>query len=238
MAKSNNDLYISLDAPTYTLTETHRLVGLSKDRVRRWLEGYEYKYRVEKELSLREGHQDAVVHRYGTEETPYASFLDMIDLLFVKSFLNKGFSLQRIRKALDDAREFLGEQHFARNIFFSSGRDIFLRLPNSDNSIIKLMSGGQWAIVQIIEQLAEKIDFSDATGIATRWYPLGKNGLIVVDPYVSFGRPTIIGRGVATENVYDLYLGENKKIEPVSSWLRIPIIEVQAAVKFEFSLAA
>jgi len=90
-----------LDRPSYPAAEAGRLVGLAAGRVRRWLKGYGYNYGD----SLR--HQPPVVQR--NEPTgSYASFLDLVDLLFVKRFLDHGVSLQRVRRALDEAREILG----------------------------------------------------------------------------------------------------------------------------------
>ena len=236
MGYSDNDLYKTLDAPTYTQADASRLTNVSRGRVRRWLKGYWYSYEITGGDETREVFQNAVVHRSGTKDTTYASFLDLIDLLFVKKFLDYGFSLQYLRKAFDEARKLLETSHFANNKFFTSGSNIYLQLPRNSENILALMSGGQWAIAPIIVKLSHKIDFHDVTGLATRWYPLGRDGLIVVDPQISFGRPTIMGRGIATNNIYDLYLGENERVDPVSKWLDVPRKEVQAAVDFEYSL--
>jgi uncharacterized protein (DUF433 family) len=235
---SNSDLNNILEAPNYSLAEASRLVGISVYRVRRWLKGYEYTYKITGGNEIREGHQNAIVHFSDTKEAPYASFLDIIEMLFVKRFLDHGFSLQKIRKAIDEAVDFLGTPRFARNVFFTDGSKIYLQMSSSGRNILTLMSRGQWAIAPIIVQLSEKIDFHNVTGLATRWYPLGIDGLIVVDPQISFGRPTIMGRGITTENIYDLYLGENKQIDSVSHWLDLPKNEAQAAVEFEYSLFA
>ena len=184
------------------------------------------------------GKQDPVVKRVTTEGTTYASFLDLIDLLFVKRFVDHGLSLQLVRKALDEAAEHLRTAHFAREIFFTDGRRIFLQMRGKAPNIMHLMSGGQWAIASTITDLSEKIDFHEVTGYAARWYPNGKAGLVVIDPQVSFGRPSIVGRGTATANIYDLYRGEQGEVDRVSKWMGIPKREVKAAVGFELQLAA
>jgi uncharacterized protein (DUF433 family) len=233
LGASGKKLYKTLTTPTYSITEASQLVGVSKWRVRSWLRGYEYSYSVGSEK--REGKQDPIVRR---SEEPQASFLDLIDLLFVRRFLDRGFTLQYLRKALEDARKLLGTPHFARSTFFTSGKKIVLELEHESKYMLALLSGGQSVISQIIEQLDDKIDFEDVTGLdlASRWYPEGKQGLIVIDPQIAFGRPTLVGRGVATENIYDLFLGENKNIEPVSYWFDIPKNEIKAAVNFQSSL--
>jgi uncharacterized protein (DUF433 family) len=168
----------------------------------------------------------------------YASFYDLIDLLFVKKFLDYGVSLQRIRKALKEAEELIGGHHFAQRSFFTDGRNIYLKVKNDADALLELLSGGQWVIAPIIRQLAHRIDFDQPTGLAQRWYPLGPKGLIVLDPRISFGKPTLRGRGIATANVYDLFLGENESIGRVCSWMNLKNKEVEAAIKFERFLAA
>lgn len=238
-----SELYSTLSAPSYPLAEASRLVGISKGRVARWLRGYEYKYEIAGGEEIREGQQEAVVHRTGKKGSTHASFLDLIDLLFVKRFLERGFSLQFIRKALGEARELLETPHFASNRFFTSGKKIFLdtaSAPKGAGSLVALLTGGQQAFPQIIEQIADKIDFEDVTefGLASRWFPRGKEGYVVIDPQISFGQPTLIGHRITTTNIYDLYIGENEKIDTVTKWFNIPEIKIQSAIEFEYSMHA
>lgn len=224
----------SLDAPTYSIAQTGRLADMPRWTVRRYLKGY--RYEVSPERSSEKRFQPGVVEQ-SRPDIPYASFLDLIDLLFVKEFLRRGFSLQFLRRALKEAKEYLGSRHFARSVFWTSSHDIILQLP-VEGHMIALMTGGQHAIPQIVSKLSDKLDFEEITeyGFVRRWYPLGKKGKIVIDPLISFGRPTLIGRGVATSNIYDLYLGENKSMPLTSEWFNIPIPEIKAAVHFEHGL--
>jgi len=216
----------------YPAAEVGRLVRLNSTRVRRWLKGYDYTYESKRR------HQGPVIRREGTKGTTYASFLDLVDLLFVKRFLDHGVSLQKVRRALDEAADILGATHFARRSFFTDGRNIFLEMEGRGEAILQLLSGGQWVIAPIIQQLAEQIDFDSPTGMARRWYPMGPDGLVVLDPLVSFGRPTIVGSGVATSNVFDFYVAENKRASAVRDWLGLADEEVEAAVEFERRLVA
>lgn len=209
-----------LDRPSYAVADAGRLAGLTPGRVRRWLRGYEYSY------------GDAVrgqppVLQGSETESSYASFLDLVDLLFVKRFLDYGVSLQKVRRALDEAREVLGTNHFARQTFFTDG-----------GSILEIMSGGQWVIAPVIRELARQIDFKSPEGLASRWYPLGRNRPVVLDPMVSFGAPSIAGRGVKTINIHDLFVAEDERLEPVRAWWGLTDAEIQAAVGFERRLAA
>ena len=137
--------------PSYPAAEAGRLVGLAAGRVRRWLKGYGYSYGD----TVR--YQPPVLQRSGTLGTSYASFLELVDLLFVKRFLDHGVSLQRVRRAL---------------------------------------------------------------------------------PFVSFGAPSIVGRGVKTANVHDLFVAENESLAAVRAWWDLTDAEIEAAVAFEVGLAA
>ena len=221
-----------LDEPMYPSAEAGRLVGLSAFRVRRWLKGYEYEYDSTRR------HQPPVIRRTDREDIGFASFLDLVDLLFAKRFIDYGMSLQRLRKAFDEATEILNTDHFARRNFFTDGNNIYLEVKEEGDAILQLLSGGQWVIPEIIKELAHQIDFDEFTGLARRWYPLGPDGLVVLDPLVSFGRPSIVGKGVATGNVYDFFVAEDRQVRPVCRWMELSRSEVEAAVTFEERLVA
>jgi uncharacterized protein (DUF433 family)/DNA-binding transcriptional MerR regulator len=224
--------YGALTAPIYEPAEIARLVGLTPSRVRRWLFGYHYRVGIDK----RDKKQLPVIRRDSSNRYRYASFLDLIELLSVKSFLDKGLSLQRVRRACDEAAAVLKVDHpFARKRFFTAGDQIYLELHDSLSAanLLQLLSGGQWVIEPVIRGFAEQIDFDLDSDLASKWWPLGKNEHVVLDPLVSFGAPSIVGRGVKTSNVFDLYLAERGRAEIVAPWMSLTIAEVEAAVRFE-----
>jgi uncharacterized protein (DUF433 family) len=222
----------------YAPATAARLTGLEPSRVRRWLQGYEYTYAA-KAADKSRRRQSPLVLREGALGSRYASFVDLIDLLFVKNFIEHGISVQKLRKALGEAAELTGDHHFAQRRFWTDGRRLYLEFKDKPaEALLELLSGGQWVIAPVIKQLAHQIDFDQQTGLSTRWFPLGKNRSVVVDPTVAFGAPTVTGRGVQTANVFDLYQGEKRDISRVSSWLDLPPDAVRDAVEFERTLAA
>ncbi|NPV82767.1 MAG: DUF433 domain-containing protein [Candidatus Aminicenantes bacterium] len=220
--------------PIYYSTEVARLVKITPARVIRWLKGYKYFYSDQivskppvvpqrKELSKPEND---------------ASFYDLIELLFVKQFLDYGISLQKLRKAFDEAKRILGIPHLAHQVFFTDGKNICLKVKNKGDAILELLSGGQWVIHDIIVQLAYQIDFDTVTQEARRWYPPEGNRLVILDPLYSFGQPIIKDRGIRTEIIYDLYLSEGKKIDVVCKWYNLSQKEVNAAINFQSKITA
>lgn len=226
------------DMPMYPAAMVARLVGVKPTRVRRWLKGYDYTYISGPEGEKHFGHQESVISREEVVSSSYASFLDLIDLLFVKKFLDYGLSLQKIRKAFDEAQELIGGHHFAQRKFFTDGKNIYLQVRDDADALMELLSGGQWVIAPVIKHLAHQIVFDSITGFARQWYPWGKKGLIVLDPKISFGRPILKGRGVATDNIYDYYLGEGNNLNQVCEWMDLKNEEAKAAIDFEQQLLA
>ena len=224
-----------LDTPMYPPYIASRLAGLSIGRVNRWLKGYEYTYEHDGELIY--GSKEGLVERTHRQDTNYASFLDLVDLIFIKRFIDRGFSVQKMRKALSEVKKLSKGHHFAQKMFWTNGASIFMELekkPSTNESVIlELLSGGQWVIAPIITDYAERIDFSTESGFAERWFPQGRESNVVVDPELNFGSPTIIGRGIETANLYDMYLGEKKSIKRVASWMEVSEEEVKNAVEFE-----
>lgn len=226
-----------LDTPAYSPATAGRLTGLSADRVRRWLHGYEYTYEVG--MGSRRARKAPVISRNGSTSSRHASFLDLIDLLFVKQFLDHGISLQRLRKALQEAKQIVPGHHFAQRVFFTDGHKVYLKVKDREaGALIELLSNGQWVIAPIIEKIAHQVDFEKRSGFAQKWYPAGRDEPVVIDPRVAFGAPAIVGRGITTANIFDMYEAECENIEVVCDWMGLEPAEAASAVRFERRLAA
>jgi hypothetical protein len=85
MSKLDRDAYYNiLNAPAYSIAETSRLAGMRRWTVKRYLQGYGYDYWRRGAVQRRT--QPPVVKDEERDKEPYASFLDLVDLLFVKEF--------------------------------------------------------------------------------------------------------------------------------------------------------
>jgi hypothetical protein len=222
-----------LTASMYGIAEVSRLAQLPKSNVQRWLRGYVY---VGRDRVRRR--QGPVVQR--TNE-PYASFLDLIELRFAKGFIDAGLSTQKVREAFNEAAEITGQDHaFARKKFFSVGKRLFLELERKlegreekERQLLELFTNGQWVIEPVVRQYATQVKFDEETKAVTRWWPLGRDVPIIIDPAFGYGAPTLEDKGIKTANIYALYRGEGRKASSVARWMDISVDEVEAAVMFE-----
>lgn len=228
-----------LDAPRYCTADTARLVGLSPGQVRRYLRGYTYKNKATNGTA--QMRQRAAVTRHSRRDSgeTYASFLDLVDLLVVRRFLERRFSLQQIRRFIEDVWSWSDSTHIANERFFTLDKSAFVGLISASGTCLQeLGKGGQTSLLKEIHVDGMKIEFETRSGLALRWFPTGKSGLVMVDPRVSFGRPVLKTLHIPTSAIYDLFIGENKDAAAVGRWYRIDQSDVEAAVDYEHRLVA
>ena len=124
-----------LHRPIYGVVEASRLLSLQPARIRRWLLGYQYDYGPPGGASRIR--RPPVVVRGTSRGLQAASFLDLMELLFIRAFLTEGISLQRIRKALVEASQITGQDHpFARRRFFTLQKGIFMELRDQPDAVL------------------------------------------------------------------------------------------------------
>jgi len=219
----------------YTLTSAAKLLGIEQSRIRRWIKGYTYSKNLEcysrkplVETEFEYEPNDLII-----------SFLDLTELLFIKSFIQHGISVQKIRKAAMAASNLLNTSHpFAIKKMFTDGKSIFAKIAQEDNdySLLDLLAK-QYQIREIIEPtLYERIDF-DRYNFAEKWWPLGKNKDIVLDPSRNMGQPILNKFNIRTNLIYELH-NTNHSIEEISDWYELDKSSIKTAIDFENGLVA
>jgi len=108
--------------------------------------------------------------------------------------------------------------------------------------LIAVSEAGQLAMKEMLEAHLRRVEH-DATGLATRLYPFTRKRLpdeprvIVIDPWVSFGRPTIAGTGVPTAIVAERYKA-GESVNDLARDYGCQRGHVEEAVRCELELAA
>lgn len=216
-----------LREPRYHPSEVARLVGMHPARVRRWLGTNPY------------ATGGGIVVRAPDDTPGLASFLDLVELELLRALSAEGFSYNQLRDLVFEAAHVLECDHpLARNQHLLEGHRIFLPLDQAKTKkILQLGTGGQMAFDEVVKERARTLDF-DATGLARRWWPLGRDHQVVVDPEVRYGRPVIAGTGIGTAALSDLYRAENGNAYRVAELYEVPVETVLEAFKFETREAA
>ena len=225
----------------YTVPDASRLARIPVDTVRRWVLGYSYRPApTSRKLRGRASKPPVVVLSLPkVGDTVVLSFLELMELHLVRALKNEGVSLQRIRRAAEEAREIVGTPYpFASKPIFTDGRNIFMRLtvgPRLER-LLQLGSGGQWVLEPVLREFLRQIDFDPSTKMAMKWWPRGHAGVVVIDPTVSFGAPVLAASGIRTSVLWEAAQAE--PAQAVAKWYGIAPRVVSAAVEFEESLRA
>lgn len=204
----------------YSIHEAARLLKEPAQKLSRWAEGYVWKRNGEVRSS------GPVLERENSEPG-LLTFYDLIELAFVREFRKAGVELPRIRQAARVLRDAWKTPYpFALNLIATEGRQLLLQSEDKFEDVVTKQSVFDFA------NLFFKDIVVDDMGLATQWYPLGKNHLVVVDPHRSFGAPIIINEGIRTEILYRQYLVE-QDIETVADWFEVSCDAVKQAIEFE-----
>jgi DNA-binding transcriptional MerR regulator len=86
------------------------------------------------------------------------SFRDLVSLRVIKSLLDGGMSLQRVRKAIEFLRKKAGlEQHLSDLKLVTDGNSIF-QIAKNDGEILDALRQGQMSFFLAIDDVARSVD--------------------------------------------------------------------------------
>ncbi|MDE0396073.1 MAG: DUF433 domain-containing protein [Gammaproteobacteria bacterium] len=157
------------------------------------------------------------------------SFNNLVEAHVLRAIRTKNsVRMAAVRNAIAYAEQSLGiDRLLLSDELRTSGQDIFLdRL----RELITLTRSGQLAMKQMLLAYLKRVDRDDEA-LPLRLYPLRpawseEKKPIVIDPRVSFGRPTVAGSGISTAALVDrVDAGEDLEILAGDYGLRIDQIE-------------
>jgi uncharacterized protein (DUF433 family) len=146
------------------------------------------------------------------------TFADLMEILLIRRLREASVPLSTIREVAQEATTTLQTSHpFASWRFYTHRK----RLPE--------------AFRPVLEAFAQQIDYTDDQ--ISRYWPLGKERRVVLDPARAFGQPTDPLSAVPTAVLAGAYAA-GEPIEEVARWYRVDPEAVRDAIAFEESLAA
>ncbi len=218
----------------YSVPEAAQLTGASAAAVRRWMFGYHYRYREDDRTQP--ALWEADIEPIGGQIA--LSFLDLMEVRFIRAFRRHGVSWKTIREAARVACEIVQDVHpFARRRFRTDGTRIFQEVRERGKAKLLDLNRRSWVFHEIIgPSLFEGIEYDGDT--MARWFPVEGSRSIVIDPAIVFGRPVLAREGIPTDVIAAAVKANDNEIDAVARWYSIPRRAVQAAVEFEARLAA
>jgi uncharacterized protein (DUF433 family) len=191
------------DLPIYALTDAARLTQFCTLTVRRWTAGGHYRYRGE--IRPIQGMIGCAPRMIGG--VPHVTFRQLLSLRLMKGMRAAGLSMRTIRRITLMAAAAAGEPlPMATLRFRADGAEAFAALeplrradPDPPPLDEDLPQDESWGIVfteMVDRALFDDVDWVD--GMPARWWPMGREFAVALDPRVAGGMPHIAGSRVRT----------------------------------------
>jgi uncharacterized protein (DUF433 family) len=227
-----NPIIPTLGQGAYTIPDAGRILCIPQPTLRRWVGGY---WRVS-EAERRRVFPAETFALWGRGADRAFNFYTLIEVFVIASLREQGLSFRTIRQARQElAQRFKTDYPFASHELLHDGKRLLIELD--DKTLLQLGEQGQTAFERIIGPFCKKLDFCKETQLAKRYWPMGRDHAVVVDPRHAFGRPIISGTNIATETLHGLYrAGETK--ETICDLYDLQLSHVDEALQFETQRAA
>lgn len=189
--------------PVYTISQTAKLAGVHPVTVRRWLYGADSASTKMRPVFSGKGKSK--------EDEAEVAFLQLAEIVVVSRFRQRQVKLNTLRQAHGYACKVLNlEYPFAWLHLKTDGVHVFSDFEKShpDASLLTLDKKGQLTLPGNVIRALELFDYEEE--FAARWYPVGRDVPIVIDPRYGAGRPTIPHRRLPVASIYNRWKsGEN-----------------------------
>lgn len=229
---------VELGVGFYTRAEAARLLGVHATTLNRWVMGYTYR-----RGAVAPVRRPALVPPSLPEMRGLValSFVDLIELRVVKVLIDRGISLQRIRKARRYAQKHYPVDHpFASRRVYTMDKNVFVEFLSSDEppDFLELTRRGHLQIQAggLVEGLLDEVAFDVKRSLAHKWWPLGRAFPVTLDPSIAFGAPVVEGTGVRTDVI--AALATRTSVVDAADAYRVGMEPARAALKFERILRA
>ena len=206
--------------PMYTFSEAAQLARVSTSSVRNWLIGYSGAGREIRPIFTTHDKNRAMV-----------SFLNLIEIVVAGQFRKAlHVKYQTVLRAYENAKAIVDSQYpFAHARLEPLGPRIVYMVKNRPigESLQSVDNPAQWSFPMELPPLPTEVrqvisEIEYLQDLAAKWFPVGRDVPIVIDPRISTGIPTILGTGVTIGAIHERfkaghkieYLARDYKIEP------------------------
>jgi uncharacterized protein (DUF433 family) len=222
------------ELPAYSLTEAARYLRMPEATIRSWVMGRRYPTTA--------GHRFfRPVILLPDEGLPVLSFVNMVEAHVLEAIRRQeSIPLHRVRSAVAFLERHYHSQHpLAEHQFETDGLDLFIQKAGL---LINLSQTGQLAMRDIVAAYLRRVE-RDVDGLPVRLYPFTRKRepeeprAVVIDPFVSFGRPALAGTGIATAVLAERFKA-GESVEELAKDYGRTALDIQEALRCELSLEA
>lgn len=211
---------IGVGTGIYTLADVASILRLPAAKVRRWMHEY---------WQLRFSSSSYSEFSYGAGKELVTNFLTLIEFFTFYQLRQEGVSAQKIVKAHQIlSKTFRTKYPFAKSNLLTDGEQVLF--DGDAGNIIQADETLQINIKEAIEPFCKKVEFSD-DDLVKRFYPMGKDHSIVIDPKRQFGQPVVGNTNVLAETIYNLHRG-GESVETITSLYALSVDQVNDVINY------
>lgn len=220
--KNKKENTATLGLGIYTLPDIAQIFRLPYHKVSRWIKDFWDKRLAsdfQESYSWTDGKARAI------------SFHTLIELFVFMELSNAGVKSKEILKAhIELSKLYKTKFPFATNKIISSistdGNKIYFHYKGEE----LCLDGKKQFNLKFIQDFFKNIEFG-SDELASRLWPLGKKGSVVLDPKHQFGQPILEGTNIVAESIYSSYKAGDK-VKFISMIYDLSEKEVKDALKF------
>lgn len=181
----------------YAISQASRLLNMAPTRLAQWF----FSYSETRTPTLHEA-------KFPSSHGRILTFNELMEAQSVLLFNKAGVTMQSISKTNAVLKKILKTPYpLTSQKLVTDGRKIFLDDPKNNRSldILKSQENFRNVILQTFKYIEFKEDFPK------RWWPVGKENSIVLDPERCFGKPILDEIRLPTETVYEQTKAHEKR---------------------------
>lgn len=221
------------EMPSYRFKEASHYLRIPVATIRAWTLGQDYSVGQAKK-------RFRPIVKLPGNDPKQLSFLNLCEIHILDAIRKEHeISLQKIRKSLEYLEKDLKiERPLINAKFLTDGVSLFI---SKYGELLDITQHGQFAMKTMLEAYLKRIEY-DEKGTASRIFPftrkrdLNEPRVVVIDPFVSFGRPVLAGTGIATAVIAERYKA-GESIEALARDYGRNGEEIQEAIRCELSLS-
>ncbi|WP_426292244.1 DUF433 domain-containing protein [Dyadobacter endophyticus] len=216
---------IGIGTGIYTLADIATILGLPPAKVSRWMNEY---------WNLHFGKTAQSIFTNGAGRDRVTNFLTLIEFFTFYQLREEGVSAQKIVKAHNILEKtFQTRYPFAKSPIFTDGKAVLF--SGEVGEIIRADETLQITIKEIFSPFCKKVDFNK-NDLAERFFPMGRNHNVIIDPKRQFGQPVVGETNVLTETIFNLFKG-GESVSMISRLYDLTLSQVNDAVDYHRSAA-
>lgn len=198
MTASTQHIEPKLGEGIYLVKDVAQILHLDYALCRRWILGY-WDNALKEDFS----------YVFGEKRNRAINFYSLIEFYTFYKLREKGIGASTIRKLHEEL-----SVNFNTPYPFAYAYDYYIEKRKHKKFVIIDFIDGLWKhdgkkklyLKFYLDEFLEKIEFDD-NNFAKKFFPLGKNKKVVVDPLHQFGQPVIDGTNIKTQTIYHLHNG-------------------------------